>query len=103
MRVSLAIAGLFGLAFLLSGCQTETSTHPGSRVPPVLAASAAVAGGLSPEEANAGAKLYAAKCARCHKFYDPASYTEPEWQSWMLKMNRKARLNSDQRDRKSVV
>lgn len=47
------------------------------------------------EQANAR-KLYNTKCARCHKFYDPAKYTDAEWQMWMTRMNKKARLKSAQ-------
>src|SRR6266436_2898975 len=43
-------------------------------------------------------KLYIAKCARCHKFYDPAKYPEPEWQTWMAKMSKKAKLNAEQEE-----
>ena len=43
-----------------------------------------------------GKKLYVAKCAKCHKFYDPAKYADAEWATWMAKMSRKARLKPDQ-------
>ena|ERR1043165_6912319 len=51
---------------------------------------------LSAEERTEAIKVYTAKCARCHKFYDPAAYSDVEWRSWMTKMNRKARLKPDQ-------
>ena len=51
--------------------------------------------GMSSEEIRQATKLYILKCARCHKFYDPAEYPETEWQSWMTKMARKARLKPD--------
>ena len=41
-------------------------------------------------------KLYNAKCAKCHKFYDPAKYNDEEWQSWMRKMSKKAKLKEAQ-------
>jgi hypothetical protein len=53
---------------------------------------------LSPKEIAAAKKLYTAKCARCHKFYDPKLYPEAEWTSWMAKMRKKARLKKDQYD-----
>ena len=53
---------------------------------------------LSPKEIAAAKKLYTAKCARCHKFYDPSLYAEVEWTSWMTKMRKKARLKNDQYD-----
>ncbi|HUI07061.1 MAG TPA: hypothetical protein VL486_08645 [Verrucomicrobiae bacterium] len=48
------------------------------------------------EELMAGRKLYVSKCARCHKFYDPAKYDGKSWQTWMEKMRRKAHLNDEQ-------
>ena len=41
-------------------------------------------------------KLYVGKCAKCHKFYDPARYTDEEWAGWMAKMSRKSKLTADQ-------
>ena len=51
---------------------------------------------MSPETAAVGRKIYVNKCARCHKFYDPAGYNAAEWDSWMTKMSRKAKLKPDQ-------
>jgi hypothetical protein len=45
-----------------------------------------------------GRKLYTAKCARCHKFYDPAKYSDEAWHTWMDKMSRKAKLKPDQKE-----
>jgi hypothetical protein len=53
---------------------------------------------LNLKETGAGKKLYVAKCAKCHKFYEPKSYTEVEWQRWMDLMSRKSKLKSDQQD-----
>jgi len=44
----------------------------------------------------AGKRLYTAKCARCHKFYDPAKYDDRTWNEWMGKMRQKAKLNDEQ-------
>lgn len=88
--VLLTVAGL-------AGCQTSVSSGriAGGTVP-ILDADSARAAGLSLQEVGGAAKLYTAKCARCHKFYDPAVYSDPEWRSWMKKMSKKARLKSDQ-------
>jgi hypothetical protein len=43
-------------------------------------------------------KLYVTKCAKCHKLYDPAKYSDDEWQMWMGKMSRKSKLTAEQRD-----
>ncbi len=65
----------------------------------------ALAGCASPEKATDSGdpsriarKLYVAKCAKCHKFYDPAKYTESEWQMWMGKMSKKSKLNAEQHE-----
>ncbi len=43
-----------------------------------------------------GRKLYVGKCAKCHKLYDPAKYSDQQWQVWMDKMSRKAKLQPEQ-------
>ena len=48
------------------------------------------------DETAAARKLYVAKCAKCHKFYDPAKYSDEDWEMWMKKMSRKARLKPEQ-------
>lgn len=53
---------------------------------------------LSEQDVAAGKKLYVAKCARCHKFYDPSTYSDESWSEWMDKMRKKARLTSDQHE-----
>jgi len=50
------------------------------------------------QEISAPIKLYNAKCARCHRFYHPANYSEAEWNSWMTRMSRKAHLKPDQQE-----
>ena len=49
----------------------------------------------SPENEQ-GRKLYIAKCARCHKLYEPVKYDDKTWDSWMTKMREKAKLNDAQ-------
>ena len=44
-----------------------------------------------------GRKLYVGKCAKCHKLYDPAKYSDEQWQIWIDKMSRKAKLQPDQK------
>ncbi len=96
MDLRLGLAVLFA-ALALSGCQSpvgapassgsaETTLPPDtpSRLPPELAAK--------------GRQLYVTKCARCHKFYDPGVYSEAEWQTWLHKMSRKAKLDPAQEE-----
>src|SRR5690349_14131482 len=71
--VLLLLAGIAGLA----GCQTEPSSHARvSGTVPQLETASAAAAGLSPADASTAKALYVAKCARCHKFYDPAQYDQ---------------------------
>ena len=41
-------------------------------------------------------KIYVAKCAKCHRFYEPTNYSEPNWRTWMEKMNKKSKLKPEQ-------
>ena len=51
---------------------------------------------MDAEQAERARKIYLLKCAKCHRYYDPAQYTEVEWSNWMKKMSRKAHLNREQ-------
>jgi hypothetical protein len=62
----------------------------------VMTVSAAETNVLTSAEITAAREMYAAKCAKCHKFYEPKKYSEEEWQSWMMKMGKKSRLKPDQ-------
>ncbi len=46
----------------------------------------------------AARKLYLGKCAKCHKLYDPAKYSDAQWTTWMNKMTRKAKLQPEQKE-----
>ena len=59
-----------------------------------LSWSALQAGDLSTQDYAAARKVYTSKCARCHKFYEPSDYGDAEWELWMGKMRKKARLNA---------
>ena len=48
------------------------------------------------DETAAARKLYVAKCAKCHKFYDPKKYSDEEWHKWMRKMSKKSKLTPEQ-------
>lgn len=62
----------------------------------LVAFGAAGADGISDVEIKEARKLYIAKCAKCHKLYDPARYDDAEWSKWMTKMNRKSKLKPAQ-------
>jgi cytochrome c553 len=63
---------------------------------------AARAADPAPPDLLPGKKLYTAKCARCHKFYDPTGYDDKAWESWMHKMRDKAKLSDEQYGRLSA-
>jgi hypothetical protein len=81
----------------LAGCQSRTpGDRGGSDSMPQLTAVAASAAGFSAQEISAATSLYAIKCAKCHKFYDPMAYSDKDWEMWMSKMSRKAKLKPEQ-------
>jgi hypothetical protein len=51
---------------------------------------------LTAVEIAAAKKLHTAKCAKCHRFYQPADYTSKEWNEWMRKMSKKSKLTPEQ-------
>lgn len=50
------------------------------------------------DQSAAGRKLYLNKCAKCHKMYDPLNYTDRQWDSWMGKMEKKAKLKPKEKE-----
>ena len=98
MRFLLAASvSVFVVALSLAGC---ASSKPDSRAESdrvlLNAIDQASEGKLSDTDRYAAARLYHAKCARCHKFYDPAAYDQTEWDVWMQKMGNKSKLKPDQ-------
>lgn len=83
-------------AGMLAGC--ATGPHGSDSIVPVPAeaAIAAARAGMSPGEIGRAADLYPLKCAKCHKFYDPAGYNDVEWHKWMRKMSKKSHLEPDE-------
>ncbi len=62
----------------------------------LLGSSPSQGGELSPVELKAARKIYVGKCAKCHKFHDPANYTDEKWDEWMGKMTKKSKLKPEQ-------
>ena len=94
MLLLVAVTG----AGLASCASSRDNRRPLAGSLPVPSPDAALAAGLSPARAQEGRRLYDAKCLRCHKSYDPHSYSGPQWDSWMTKMSRKAHLDPWQQD-----
>ena len=69
---------LFVIGLTLAGCSGPASVTDGQ------------------DETAQGRKLYVVKCSKCHKLYDPRKYSDEDWENWMTKMTRKARLKPEQ-------
>lgn len=82
-------------SIVLAACQSGGPDRSKGGIMPARDDQARAAG-LSEPEISSAKQLYVNKCARCHKFYDPADYELGEWRQWMTKMSRKARLKSDE-------
>jgi nitrate/TMAO reductase-like tetraheme cytochrome c subunit len=70
----------------------------GSNTIPTLTADEATTAGLSTQQVSDATSLYAAKCMRCHKFYEPTDYSQQEWDTWLHKMSRKSKLKPAQEE-----
>lgn len=86
------------VVLVAAGCATSSSlSNP--NVPeahPRVVKQRVIATGVSTHEANRASELYALKCGRCHKFYDPAAYSNEDWEKWMRKMSKKTKLTAEQ-------
>ena len=86
------------LALGLVACATGRVGSDAIVPEPAAAASAAERAGLPAADITRAADLYVTKCAKCHRFYDPLPYSATEWERWMTKMNKKAKLTSEEGD-----
>jgi hypothetical protein len=53
---------------------------------------------LSLKDVASARQIYVAKCAKCHRFYEPMQYSPDDWRLWMRKMVQKSKLNSQKAD-----
>lgn len=92
-RFMICAGGALGLAVIV-GCQSGATHRTPTALPPLPP------GGnpprLAPVEIENARALYLNKCARCHKFHDPARYRDGDWNRWMTQMSRKAKLLPEQ-------
>ena len=92
------IALVAPLAVVALGCGSPRSavgTESQGPAPPLPTAGM---GDLTQVQAQQAVQMYVNKCARCHKFYDPRAYSDPDWQRWMHKMSDKAKLQPAESD-----
>ena len=91
------LQGWAAVLLVMAGCAGPDTSRSGSRSPSEAERAALGArAGMAAEEIRQAAAIYNLKCARCHKFYDPAGYDDAEWNLWMKKMIRKSRLKPEQ-------
>ena len=77
----------------LAACATAPAGSGGASGPPGFPSEQAInAVGLSSDQATHARQIYLFRCAKCHRFYDPAAYEDGEWRLWMRKMSKKAHL-----------
>jgi len=93
MRLSRDTFSLLAALAVAAGCQSSGYSKHSGFVPDPPAERAAQ---LPPAALAEGRMVYANKCAKCHKFYDPAKYDNAEWRMWMRKMSKKARLTESE-------
>jgi len=99
MEVRFATKFALAIALLvIAGCESSGPPRRTFDHVPQLDVAAANAAGLSAQQVSEANEIYTVKCAKCHRFYDPAQYSQTEWDDWMRKMSRKAKLNPAQRD-----
>jgi mono/diheme cytochrome c family protein len=67
-----------------------------SLIVPAVLSNAAGTNDLTVDDIAAARKIYVAKCAKCHRFYEPTNYGEADWDRWMEKMATKSKLKEDQ-------
>jgi cytochrome c553 len=65
-------------------------------IPLAAGVAAASADELTVKEMGEARSVYVAKCAKCHEFYEPKKYSEPDWRKWMVKMEKKSKLKGEQ-------
>ena len=46
-----------------------------------------------------GRDLYSSKCNACHRLYNPNKYTASEWDSLLIPMEKKAKIEKEHRDK----
>ena len=53
---------------------------------------------LTPELAE-GKILFENNCAKCHKLYNPKSYSSEDWKFILVRMQKKAKISDEQREK----
>ena len=88
------------VVLMTAGCATSSNSDnpnvPEAR--PNVIKERVLAVGWTQDRTSVASSLYALKCGRCHKFYDPAAYSAEDWNRWMVGMSKKSKLTTDQEE-----
>lgn len=99
------IIGLFSLAFAY-GCTAKKVVAPTPEVKETQSVPFAVK--VEPlkekiavisETLAEGKSLYGMNCAKCHSLYDAKDFTAQEWSPIVMRMQKKAKISDEQREK----
>lgn len=103
MKTKITI-GLFALA-IAYGCTAKKAVAPTQEVKEIAAATeAAMVQPLNKPVITAevlaeGKSLYGMNCAKCHELFDPKTFSAEEWTPIVLRMQKKARISDEHREK----
>jgi len=105
MKTKITI-GLFALA-IAYGCTAKKAVAPTPEVKEVAVTTVNEASAMLPlnkpvvsaEALAEGKSLYGMNCAKCHELFDPKSFTAEEWTPIVLRMQKKARISDEHREK----
>lgn len=98
MKTKITI-GLFALA-ITYGCTAKKAVTPNPEVKEaVLGQPFTPKLAITAETLAEGKSLYGMNCAKCHELYDTKSFTAEEWKPIVLRMQPKARISDEQREK----
>ena len=92
------IIGVFALAFAY-GCTAKKAVTPNKEEDVVLVEPVKEKLVITAEVIAEGKSLYGMHCAKCHKLYDPKEYSAQEWTPIVLRMQKKAKISDEQREK----
>jgi mono/diheme cytochrome c family protein len=100
MKVKIII-GIIALTFVY-GCSAKKTTAPEPLI--IENTNNGVGKGVAKELAvsnvlSEGKSMYEVNCAKCHKLYDKNSFTPEEWTPIVMRMQKKARITDEQREK----
>ena len=105
MKTKITI-GLFALA-IAYGCTAKKAVAPTPEVKEVAETPALEAAMVLPlnkptvsaEALAEGKSLYGMNCAKCHELFDKTKFTAEEWTPIVLRMQKKARISDEHREK----